>query len=53
MQTATMLLILVKGLKNVNMNFNYEDQVTDVTKRLEADEVSIVNILHKWFNITK
>lgn len=27
------------GLKNVNMNFNYEDQVTDVTKRLEADEV--------------
>lgn len=28
-----------EGLKNVNMNFNYEDQVTDVTKRLEADEV--------------
>ena len=28
-----------EGLKNVNMNFNYEDQVTDVTKRLVADEV--------------
>lgn len=28
-----------EGLKNVNMNFNYKDQVTDVTKRLEADEV--------------
>lgn len=28
-----------QGLKNVNMNFNYEDQITDITKRLEADEV--------------
>ena len=28
-----------EGLKNVDMNFHYEDQITSVTKRLEADEV--------------
>ena len=39
MQTATYVVNTSEGLKNVNMNFNYEDQVTDVTKRLEADEV--------------
>ena len=27
------------GLKNVDMNFNYDGQITNVTKRLESDEV--------------
>ncbi len=27
------------GLKNVNMEFHYENQITDITKRLDSDEV--------------
>ena len=33
------VVITDEGLKNVDMEFHYDNQITDVTKRLESDEV--------------